>query len=93
MKDFLPNISTTTFTGSAIVIGFLLGKDLSIDEQNAIGEWLMLVGQILQTNTAWMQVLDDRKEKQKQTEEEKMQTIKACVEKMHQKLNNLNDLP
>ncbi len=91
MKNRLPHLSVTTFTGSAVVIGFLLGKDLSIDEQNAISEWLILVGQIIQTNTSWMQVLNDSKTKQEQTEEERMQMIKDCVEKMQQKLNNLSD--
>lgn len=38
------------YTVSATIVGFLLIDDLTPAEQNALGGWLMLVAQILQTN-------------------------------------------
>lgn len=60
MKNIPPSINSLTFTGSAVVIGFILIDDLTINEQNAVGDWLMLVGQVLQTNASQQQVLEDR---------------------------------
>lgn len=60
MKNIPPNIDALSFTGSAVIIGFLLIDDLTINEQNAIGDWLMLVGQVLQTNASQKQVIEER---------------------------------
>lgn len=49
----LPNISPKVFTLSATAIGYLLLDELNQTEQNAIGNWLMLIGQILETNAAY----------------------------------------
>lgn len=46
----LPNINSSTFTLSAIIVGFMLIGDLNSTEQNALGNWFMLVGQTLETS-------------------------------------------
>ncbi len=58
--NFLPNINANNFTVSAFVIGFLLLDDLNPAEQNAVGNWFMLIGQVLCTNSAQQQVLNNR---------------------------------
>lgn len=60
---FLPNIKPGTFTGTAVLIGYLLIDDLTIDEQNALSCWLTLVADVLATNASWCQVLQDRQDK------------------------------
>lgn len=50
--NFIPNVSPTVFTMSAVLVGFLLIDDTSTTEQNALGNWLMLVGQVLETNAS-----------------------------------------
>lgn len=49
MNSIIGNVDPYTFTGSAILIGFLLINELSNDEQDSVGNWLQLVGLIMQT--------------------------------------------
>ena len=46
----LPNIPAKVFSLSAVVVGYLLIDDLTANEQNALGNWLMLAAQVLSTN-------------------------------------------
>ncbi len=56
----LPSVNANTFTISAFLIGYLLIDDLNPAEQNAIGNWFMMIGQVLCTNSAQQQVLNNR---------------------------------
>lgn len=58
--SLIPNVSSNTFTISAIVVGLLLIDDTTPSEQNALGNWLMLVSQILCTDAYYKQVLEER---------------------------------
>lgn len=57
-RSFLYNPKTYTLT--SLVIGYLLIGDLSALEQNALGNWLMTVAQILEGNSAIQQVIEDK---------------------------------
>ena len=56
----LPNVSAKTFSISAVIVGYLLIDDLTANEQNALGNWLMLVAQVLCTNAFYRQVQQER---------------------------------
>lgn len=56
----LPNIPPKLFSLSAIVVGYILIDDLTANEQNALGNWLMLVAQVLSTNAFYRQVMQER---------------------------------
>ena len=58
--NFIPNVSPKTFTLSAVVVGFLLLDHATSNEQNAMGNWLMLVAQVLCTNAFFRQVQMER---------------------------------
>ena len=60
MSKIIPDISPKTFTLSAVVIGYLLLDDLSANEQNALGNWLMLIAQLLCTNAFYKEVRQER---------------------------------
>lgn len=49
----LPDIHPLSFTLSATIIGYALIDHFKSTEQNAIGNWLMLIGQILSTNGSY----------------------------------------
>lgn len=49
-----------TYTLSATIVGFLLIDDLTASEQNALGGWLMLIAQILQTNAVTQQNIEQK---------------------------------
>lgn len=56
----LPNIPPKLFSLSAVVVGYILIDDATANEQNAIGNWLMLVAQVLSTNAFYRAVMQER---------------------------------
>lgn len=56
----LPNIPPKLFSLSAIAIGYLLIDDSTANEQNALGNWLMLVAQVLSTNAYYKALMQER---------------------------------
>lgn len=56
--DFIKEIPADLFTISAVGVGMILVGDLSASEQNAVGNWFMLVGQYLETNASQQQVIN-----------------------------------
>ncbi len=53
---FSRRISPKISTFSAVAVGYLLLDDLNASEQNALGNWLMLVAQVLCTNAYFRQL-------------------------------------
>lgn len=56
----IPNVPPKLFTLSAIAVGYLLIDDTTSNEQNALGNWLMLTAQVLCTNAFYKQVQTER---------------------------------
>lgn len=56
----IPNVSPKIFTLSAVIVGYLLIDDMTSSEQNALGNWLMLVAQVLCTNAYYREVKEER---------------------------------
>ena len=40
--SLIPDVSPKAFSASAVIVGYLLIDDLTANEQNALGNWLML---------------------------------------------------
>ena len=60
MNQFPPNLDPKIYNISSVVIGFALIQNFSAAEQNAIGNWFITVGQILENNSAWQQLIEQR---------------------------------
>lgn len=58
--NLIPNVPAKVFSFSAVIVGYLLIDDLTANEQNALGNWLMLVAQVLSTNAFYRQVQAER---------------------------------
>ena len=58
MKNIYFNYEPYSFTTSAFLIGILLTKTLTVDEQDSIGNWLQLVGLTMQTYSSQKSTLD-----------------------------------
>lgn len=56
----LPNIPPKLFSLSAVIVGYILIDDSTANEQNALGNWLMLVAQVLSTNAFYRAVMQER---------------------------------
>lgn len=60
MNRFPPTGNPRIYTLSAIIVAYLLIDDFTANEQNAIGNWLMTVGQTLEVNAAFQQLMEER---------------------------------
>ncbi len=63
----VPSTPAGEFTLSAIIVGYILLNKSTPAEQNSLGNWFMLVGQVLCTNSAQQQVLNNRNKTSNQT--------------------------
>jgi hypothetical protein len=60
MKNFPPDFDPGLFTLSAVAVGAVLVDDFSANEQNSIGNWIIMVGQYILTNAAQQQLIESR---------------------------------
>ena len=58
--SLIPNISPELFSFSAVAVGYFLIDDATANEQNALGNWLMLTAQVLCTNAYYQQLQAER---------------------------------
>lgn len=91
--NIIPNVSAKAFSFSAIVVGYLLIDDLTANEQNALGNWLMLTAQVLCTNAYYKQVQEERSETRKtnnhMSNEQNIKMLERMVNALNQEINNL----
>ncbi len=102
--NLIPNISPKAFSSSAVIVGYLLIDDLTANEQNALGNWLMLTAQVICTNAFYKQVQQERgiitstrKSADKTTQnnhsefrtEDEIAMLKKMVNALNQEINNL----
>ena len=94
--SIIPNVSAKAFSFSAVVVGYLLIDDLTANEQNALGNWLMLTAQVLCTNAYYKQVQQERATNSQNNQacgnlstEENIEKIKKMVNALNQEINNL----
>lgn len=88
--NLIPNIPPKLFSLSAVTVGYLLLDDLTANEQNALGNWLMLTAQVLCTNAFYKQVQQERgqDENNKNTisEEDEIEMLKKVVDTINKEI-------
>ncbi len=90
MKNLLSTISPPAFSLSAIAIGYVLSNDLDPSEQNTVGNWFMLIGQVLCTNAAQQQVINNSNNNQNGehiVNDFDMNTLKRSIRQMNDEIN------
>ena len=87
--NFPPNTNPQTYSFIATAIGYICTINYNIDEQNSIGNWLILVGQFILTNAAQQQLIESRKNKNINNYNN-IDLLIDALNKMQQELNNLN---
>lgn len=102
--NLIPNTNSKTFTLSAIIIGYILIDDLTPAEQNSLGNWFMLIGQVLSTNSAQQQVINNRTNQSNssnqhiinsdinqnsQTNNNEIEMMQKAIKAIEQEINNL----
>ena len=91
--NLIPDISPKAFSFSAIVVGYLLIDDLTANEQNALGNWLMLTAQVLCTNAFYKQVQAERHSTNiggsNMSVEENIEMLKKMVNALNKEIEKL----
>lgn len=89
--SIIPNVPPKVFSFSAIVVGYLLIDDLTANEQNALGNWLMLTAQVLCTNAFYKQVQSERgtTSSKTPTNEETIQMLEKMMRAMQVEIEQL----
>lgn len=94
--SFIPDIPPKAFTFSAIVVGYLLIDDTTANEQNALGNWLMLIAQVLCTNAFYKQVQMERgnitenaNENRNYTTDETIDMLEKMIRALQSEVNEL----
>lgn len=85
----LPNVPPKIFSFSAVVVGYLLIDDLTANEQNALGNWLMLTAQVLCTNAYYKQVQTERNIGNTPTDYETLEMLKKMVSALNEEINEI----
>lgn len=88
--SIIPDVPPKLFTLSAIVVGYLLIDDTTANEQNALGNWLMLVAQVLCTNAFYKQVAAERQNPNTgKSTEETLAMLQKMVNALNEEINNI----
>lgn len=61
-NDFFKNTKPHEFTLIAVAVGYALVGNLNVNEQNSLGNWLIMMGQYLLTHAAQQQLIEGRLE-------------------------------
>ena len=98
--NFPPNTNPHTFSLIAVAVGFACIGDYNANEQNSIGNWLILVGQYILTHAAQQQLIESRIEnggpftdneqkKSNQNQRCEVEFLIDAIKKIQDELNNL----
>ena len=96
MERILFNVGPYSFTTSAFLIGLLLVQELSIEEQDSIGNWLQLVGLTMQTYASQKVTLDvnditNEDNTNKSDDVTNIDALKKTIKNIEDKLDELYD--
>ncbi len=85
MNYSLNQIDSCTFTGSAVLIGLILAKELNDLEQDSVGNWLQLIGLTIQTYQSQQAVVDQKNN----TDQKDLDAVKRAIEKINEELKKI----
>ncbi len=86
MNKITIELDPYTFTGSALVIGLILVNELSPNEQDSIGNWLQLVGLVMQTYASQVTTLETNTKRDTSIED-----LKTSIDKISEELDKIKD--
>ena len=77
------NLPGEVMSALAVILGFALLGDMTSDEQNSLGNFLMLISQILETTATQRQLLEDRQSNAQMAEiQNQLKDILTRLEKL-----------
>ena len=91
MEKIVFNVGPYSFTTFAFLIGLLLVQELSIEEQDSIGNWLQLVGLTMQTYASQQITIDASKidNKDKSNDGSDIEKLKKTIKDIEEELDKI----
>lgn len=91
MERIVFNIEPNSFATSAFLIGLILSQKLSLEEQDSIGNWLQLVGLIMQTYASQQITIDASKidSKDKSNDGSDIEKLKKTIKDIEEELDKI----
>lgn len=89
--SIIPDVPPKLFTLSAVAVGYLLIDDFTANEQNAIGNWLMLTAQVLCTNAYFQQLQNERykNDNSDMSDQEVLSMLKKMVDALNKEIQDI----
>lgn len=84
-----PNLDPQLYSLSATIIGALIAPDLTINEANSIGNWLVLVGDYLLCFAGQKALINSRDSISDKDQNTQIHTIINTLNRMQQELEKL----
>lgn len=85
------NEQASAFTITAVVVGFLMIPNLDAKQQNDLGNWLMLVGQVLCTNAARIAILKTNETSNSLSNQDLICLFEETIKAMQQEIDELKN--
>ena len=94
IKVFNIKLDSYSFTGMAVIVGYLLTNEFDVLEQAALGAWFNVVGDILASNSSFSAILEEQSdnfdlEKQKDNKEIDLETIDKAIDKLKESIEKI----
>lgn len=90
MKKIVFDVDPYTFTGSAFIIGLILVNELSSDEQDSVGNWLQLVGLVMQTYASQVTTIQsDESLSSEKDNNSDIDILKKAIDRINDKLTEI----
>ena len=87
--NLIPNTTPELFSLSAVIVGYLLIDDMTANEQNALGNWLMLVGQLVSTNAYYAAVVSERNGKNNFNNQDTLRMLEKMLKALEKEVNDI----
>ncbi len=89
-NNFPPNSNPHSFSLIAVLVGYACVGNYTVNEQNSIGNWLILVGQYILTHAAQEQLIQGRNNSiNKSSKQNDIELLRAALKKIQEELDGL----
>lgn len=85
---YIPNTNPYSFTASAVILGYLLTNEFTVDETVALGAWFNVVGDILVSNSAMSPLLQQRTVVDASSDDE-LDILKEAIDKLKENIEKM----
>lgn len=88
-------LDSYSFTGIAVIVGYLLTNEFNVVEQAALGAWFNVVGDILASNSSYSAIIEeqsnnsDLQEEQKDNTQIDLETLDKAIDKLKDSIEKI----